>query len=399
MKNCQDLKVALVHDFLTAYGGAERVLEVLAEMYPEAPIYTILYDKEKMRGKFANREIHPSFFQKMPKFLRHRFKLFLPLLPVVPETFDLREFDLVISSSGAWSKGIITRLNTIHIAYIHSPMRYVWDYNEKYLKEERKERFGFFVRPVLSYFRLWDKLAADRPDYLIANSKYTQNRISKYYRRESAVIYPPVEVKSQIQNLNIQINHKFQAQNSKYEDDAKSYPPAGEAGKLKAKSYFLVVSRLSPYKKIDKIVEAFNKLKLPLKIVGEGKQEKYLQKIAGKNIEFLGWQSDAELQKIYAGARAFIFAGVDDFGMAPVEAMLSGVPVVAIRQGGIKEVVLEGQTGEFFDSDQPEIIADGVRRFRENEGKYDREVIKNRAREFGKERFVREINEFIKSIV
>ncbi|MDR3559516.1 MAG: glycosyltransferase, partial [Candidatus Pacebacteria bacterium] len=168
------IKVALVHDFLIQFGGAERFLEALAEMFPAAPIYTILYDPEKMRGKFAGRDIRTSFFQKLPKCLRKRYKFLLPLLPTAPETFDLRDFDLVISSSGAWSKGIVTRLNTIHIAYIHSPMRFVWDYNEKYLQEERKRKFGLFIRPLFSYFRLWDKLAADRPDYLIANSKYTQ---------------------------------------------------------------------------------------------------------------------------------------------------------------------------------------------------------------------------------
>jgi hypothetical protein len=155
MKECKNLKIALVHDFLTQYGGAERVLDVLTEMFPDAPIYTLLYDKEKMRGKFAGREIHTSFLQKFPKCLRKRYQYLLPLFPTAPEAFDLRDFDLVISSSGAWSKGIVTKLNTIHIAYIHSPMRFVWDYNEKYLKEDRRGKLGFLVRPYLSYLRVW----------------------------------------------------------------------------------------------------------------------------------------------------------------------------------------------------------------------------------------------------
>ena len=226
-------KVALVHDFLNQSGGAERVLEALAEMFPTAPIYTILYDPEKMRGKFAGRDIRTSFFQKLPKCLRKRYKFLLPLLPTAPETFDLRDFDLVISSSGAWSKGIVTRLDTVHIAYIHSPMRFVWDYNEKYLQEERKSKFGLFIRPLFSYFRLWDKLAADRPDYLIANSKYTQARIEKYYRRESRVIYPPVGVERGAWSVEREDDTRYAIHDTRY---------------------FLIVSRLRAYKKIDKAI-------------------------------------------------------------------------------------------------------------------------------------------------
>lgn len=191
MKQIENLKVALVHDFLVQFGGAERALETLCEMFPKAPVYTLLYDKEKMKGKFENKEIRTSFLQKFPRFLRKRYQYLLPFFPVAVETFDLRDFDLVISSSSAWGKGIVTKLNTIHIAYIHSPMRFVWDWNEKYLSEDRKEKFKFLVRPFLSYLRIWDKMASERPDFLIANSKYTQSRINKYYRRNSTIIYPP----------------------------------------------------------------------------------------------------------------------------------------------------------------------------------------------------------------
>ena len=177
-------KIALVHDFLLYQGGAERVLKVLSDMYPEAPIYTLLYDEEKMGKMFEGREIKSSYLQKFPKFLKKRHRWLLPFYPVVPETFDLREYDLVISSSGAWAKGIVTKLNTIHVAYIHSPMRFVWDYNERYLREKGKKP-GLIGRFILSYLRLWDRLAADRPDYLIANSRYTQERIAKYYRSKN----------------------------------------------------------------------------------------------------------------------------------------------------------------------------------------------------------------------
>ncbi|MDO9230984.1 MAG: glycosyltransferase [bacterium] len=369
-KNINNLRVALVHDFLNQYGGAEKVLEALCEMFPKAPIYTLLYDKEKMQGKFSNREIHTSFLQKLPKFFRRRFKYFLPFLPTAPESFDLREYDLVISSSGAWSKGIITRLDTMHIAYIHSPMRFVWDYNEKYLRDERKEKLGFIIRPVLSYFRIWDKLAADRPDHIIANSKYTRSRIKKYYRRESEVIYPPVP------------------------SPPTPLPNTGEGGN---KDYFLVVSRLSAYKKIDKAIEAFNKLELPLVIVGTGKEEKRLKKIAKKNIKFVGYQKDEKLPEIYENARAFIFPGVDDFGIAPVEAMMHGIPVIAIKDGGVVEIIEEGKNGEFFESAMPEVIADGVRRFCENEKNYEKNYIKQSVEKFNKERFKKEIIEYINS--
>jgi glycosyltransferase involved in cell wall biosynthesis len=369
MTQGKELKVAIVHDFLVQYGGAERVLEVLAEMYPEAPIYTLLYDKEKMRGKFSDKVVFTSFLQKFPKCLRKHYRYLLPLMPTAPETFDLREFDLVISSSGAWSKGIVTRLNTAHIAYIHSPMRFAWDYNEQYLRDNRKEKAAFLVRPILNYLRLWDKAAADRPDHMIANSKYTQARIKKYYGRDSVVIYPPVDT------------------------------GAKDIKDTDKKEYFLIVSRLSAYKKIDVVVEAFNKLELPLVIIGEGPREKHLRKIANKNISFLGWQSDEKIKEYYAGARAFIFPSVDDFGMAPVEAMSFGTPVLAIREGGAKEIVIEGRTGEFFDAATPEVIADGVRRLVENEKNYDKNVITNRAREFDKERFKKEFTEYVDSIL
>jgi len=191
------LKVALVHDFLNQYGGAERVLLTLHEMFPEAPIYTLLYDPAKMRGKFKGADIRPSFLQKFPKFLKKRHKWLLPLMPTAPETFNLRDFDLVISSSSAFAKGIIVKPKTIHICYCHSPMRYSWDWNEKYLDEQglgSKRRI--LARLLLNYVRMWDRVAADRVDFFIANSSATKAKIKKYYGRESAVVYPPVEMGS-----------------------------------------------------------------------------------------------------------------------------------------------------------------------------------------------------------
>ena len=267
-------------------------------------------------------------------------------------------------------------------------MRFVWDYNEKYLKEERKNKLAFFIRPVLSYLRLWDKLASDRPDYLIANSRYTQARIKKYYRRDSRVIYPPVFLPSLPTSL-----PKGERGNGN--------PPLlfGEDARRAGEGYFLIVSRLSPYKKIDRAIEAFNKLELPLVIVGVGKQEKYLKRIAKDNIKFLGYQKDEDLAKIYENARAFVFPGVDDFGMAPVEAMMHGVPVIAVKEGGAVEIIEEGRTGEFAQSQKVEVIADAVRRFCENEKNYDKEYIKSSVEKFNKERFKEELEMLINNVI
>jgi glycosyltransferase involved in cell wall biosynthesis len=395
MKQIKDLKVAIVHDFLVQNGGAEKVLEVIAEMFPEAPIYTLLYDKEKMYGKFEGKDIRPSYLQKFPKFLRHRYRWLLPFCMVAPETFNLREFDLVISSSGAWAKGIVTKLNTIHISYIHSPMRFVWELNHNSQFTTRNSIRGFFVKLLFNYLRIWDRLAADRPDYLVSNSKYTQERVKKYYRRDSNVIYPPVEIKSKIQNPKSQINSPPKADQSLAEN---FNPPAGGQNS-KITNYFLIVSRLSPYKKVDLVVKTFNKLGLPLVIIGEGRQEKYLRKIAGKNIKILGWQNEENLRKYYSNARAFIFPAVDDFGITMVEAMNYGIPVIALRKGGAVEIIQENITGEFFNSQTMEILADAVRRFIKDEKKYDQEEIKKRAREFSKERFIKEFGEYIDSVI
>lgn len=400
--NTKDLKVALVHDFLDQYGGAERVLEVLCEIFPEAPIFTLLYDKEKMSARggpafgWQNKEIYTSFLQKFPKFLRKRKKWLLPFMPTAPETFNLREYDLIISSSGAWSKGIVTRLNTVHISYIHSPMRFVWDANEEYLMQrESGGKIKFFARLILNCVRIWDKVAADRPDYMIANSFYTRKRIKKYYGRESEIIYPPVNIQN-VEDVQVDKKERLGQANQFNKEIATSF--ANRRTPRNGK-HFLVVSRLSAYKKIDKIIEAFNKLELPLLVVGEGNEEKKLKEIANKNIQFLGWQKEEELQKIYSNARAFIFAAEDDFGIAPVEAMSYGVPVLALRKGGAIETVIEGKTGEFFDSSESEIIADSVRRFIEKEKDYDGEAMKKRAEEFSKERFIKEVNDYLGRIL
>lgn len=359
-------KVALVHDFLVSYGGAERVFEALCELYPEAPIYTLLANPELVERHFKGRDIRTSWLGKLPRFIQKRYRLFLPFFPAAVESLDLREFDLVISSSGAWSKGIITRLHTTHVAYLHSPMRYAWDYHESYLQElGARGRRSILTRMLMSYLRIWDKQAAERPDILLANSKFTQERIGKYYRRQAEVVYPGGLSLSEKENV----------------------PQVG----TEKRNYFLVVSRLTRSKKVDAVVDAFNKLGLPLRIVGAGPEEKHLRKISNSNIEFSGFVEDNELARLYRGARALIFPSEEDFGMVAVEALSFGTPVIGLEYGGLREIVTEGKTGEFFHAALPEIIAEGVRRFLEREGTYDEVGMKESVVHFTEERFQQEI--------
>ncbi len=407
------MRIALIHDFLIRHGGAERVLQALCEIFPEAPIFTLLYDEKKMGKFFPKEKIKTSFLQKFPKFLRNHYKYLLPLLPLAPETMDLRDFDLVVSSSSSFAKGIVPRVNTLHICYCHNPMRFVWDYSHSYLKDQKKSFFNPFMKTVLHFLRIWDRNAAQRVDYFIANSRATQKRIWKYYRRESTVIYPPVlgqferaqkvtfgerssrPSEARLRSGDPACSSAFGGNHARKQcltSPKATFPRPGE-------EYFLIVSQLTPYKKIDMAVAAFNKLKLPLVIIGEGPERKKLEKMAKENIKFLGWQPDEIVWQYYQNCIAFIFPGEDDFGIAPVEAMGFGKPVLSLRRGGALETVVEAVTGEFFDEPDPAVLADGVRRLRENLKNYDSEKIKEHAQKFNKERFVNEIKNFVKNKV
>ena len=368
--------VALVHDFLLYYGGAERVLKELREIYSEAPVYTLLKNDHLDVGRLSElrrptSKYKTSFLQKFPKFLRKRHRWLVPFMPTAVETFDLRDYDLVISSSSAFAKGVVVKSRVKHICYMHAPMRYVWDWNREYLEEKKlKGKTKFFTRLFLNYLRMWDRISAERPDYLIANSKYTAERIKKYYRREATVIYPPVEV------------NKFT-------------PTKENAG------YFITVSRLVPYKRIDLLIQVFQKLNLPLVILGDGPEKKNLQKMieGDKNIKILGWVSDKQKIKLMEQARAFIVATEDDFNITAVEAMSAGKPVIALNKGGTAETVIEGITGEFFKSPTMELIADAIGRFKENEKNYDYLQIRKRAEEFGAEVFKEKLENFVRGVV
>lgn len=370
----ENKKIALIHDYLLCFGGAERVLKSFHEMFPEAPIYVICYDKKIADKYFPNVKIVSSFIQKIPYF-RKRPKYLLPFLPLAIESFDLSVYDLVISSNSAFAKGIVTKPKTTHICYCHAPMRFVWDYYHEYKKSRSAfaELAGIFTKTILHYLRIWDRHCEARVDHFIANSNFTKERIKKFYRRDAEVIYPPC-----VSAENTRILAEQRGNNN---------------------DYFLVVSQLRRYKRIDVAIEAFNKLELPLIIIGDGDDRRRLQKMAKPNIKFFGWLEDKDVIGYYSGCKAFIFPGEEDFGITAVEAMSFGKPVLAFRRGGVMESVIEGVTGEFFDDLESAVLADGVRRISENYKNYNSDIIKQRALEFGKEKFRDRILQYFGKII
>lgn len=375
-------KIAIVHDFLTCLGGAERVLLSLHKLYPEASIYTLLYDKKRMQKYFPNAKIKTSFLDKFPIFLKKRKRYLLPFMPTAIETFDLSDFDIVISSTSSFAKGVIVKPKIKHICYCHAPTRFLWDWHFNYLNENKiKGIKKVFILPILHYMRIWDKAASDRVDYFIANSQNTAAKIKKFYNRESEVIYPPVNTTGFKTKSQLSFKNKEESFSKKHNFK---------------NNYFLIVSRLSSYKKIEIAISAFNKLGLPLFIIGDGQDKKRLEGLANKNIKFLGFQSEIEIGKYYQNCYAFIFSGEDDFGITPIEAMSFGKPVLAFRKGGLLETMAEGVTGEFFDDLIPEILADGVRRIKKNYHNYDSKKIIASAEKFSERNFQKEIIKFVK---
>lgn len=363
------MKVAIVHDYLTKLGGAEKVLQTIHEIYPQAPIYTLLYDKKGTRGIFESEyKIRSSKLKNLPGFLRRRSRLLLSKFPRAIEGFDFSQFDLVISSSNSFAHGVITPPKTLHITYCYSPMRYSWDWAHNYLKENNigMGPLGLYIRSIISKIRLWDYNASKRTDEWIAISKTVAKRILKYYRKQSEIIYPPVDIEELLKN------------------------------DKKPKKYYLIVSRLTQYKNIDLAIKAFNQLEIPLYIIGEGADEKRLKSIAKENIKFLGWKNDQERNSFLSECRAFVFPGEDDFGLTPVEAMAAGRPVIALNSGGATETVVPGETGEFFDqTDKIDDLVKIVNKVEKNYSAYKSEVCKNQAKKFSEEVFVTNFKNYI----
>lgn len=362
------MRVAIVHDYLAQMGGAEKVVEVLHEMFPEAPVYTSVYVPEAMPASFKSWDIRTSFLQRLPA-LKKTYRFALPLYPLAFESFDLRGYDLVISSSSAFAKGVITQPHTVHICYTYTPMRFGW-MTHSYL--EREEIGGLervLLEPVLYHLRLWDVVAALRVDKYVAISKVVAQRIARFYRRECDIVYPPV--------------------------DTNRFKPSAQK-----EDYYLVAARFAPYKRLDLAIEACNRLKRPLKVVGSGRQEAYLRRIAGPTVEFLGRVSDAELVQLMAHARGYIMPGQEDFGISPVEANACGCPVIAYAAGGALDTQVDGVTGVLFPEQSVESLCEALCRaeslafdihvMRQYAQRFDTSVFKERIRQIIEEEMAKQ---------
>ena len=342
------------------------MVDVLHDIYPTAPLYTAVYARDQMPEHYRGWDIRTSFMQKLPAIVRLH-QLYFPLYPTAFERFDLSRYDVVLSSSSRFAKGVITEADALHVCYCHAPMRFAWNYHSYMAGERAARRVRYILPLVLNYVRLWDEASAGRVDAYIANSRVTARRIRKRYRRQATVINPPVNTRLYIPR------------------------PDGSAD-----DYYLIVSRLIAYKRIDLAVDAFSKLGLPLKIVGKGRQEAELRARAGSNIEFVGSISDERLKALYAGCKAFIFPGEEDFGISPLEAQASGRPVIAYGAGGALETVLPGVTGDFFTEQTADALAETVSRF--NPRLYDSAAIRRHAEGFDTEVFKRKIAEFVEAM-
>ncbi|MFA5820715.1 MAG: glycosyltransferase [Candidatus Gracilibacteria bacterium] len=361
------MKVAIVHDFLLKLGGAERVVQALCEAFPRAHVFCLLYDEKAVGSVFPREKVHTSFLQNYPNFIRKRYRFLTHMMPRAVEELDLENYDLVISSNTAFAHGVVTSLNTKHICYCHSPMRYAWDWSSEYRKENRIKGFKAMIyAPLIKYLREWEFTAAKRPDAYLANSKNVQRRLKKYYKADSEVLYPPVDIE----------RFKVTGSNS---------------------NYFLIVSTLTPYKRVDLAVQLFNKIGRKLVVIGDGPQRKYLENMAADNIDFLGFRDDATVKEYMENCRALIFPGEEDFGITPVEAMACGKPVLAYGKGGATETVVSGKTGEFFFEETVEAMEDGLARLMANERFYRPLTIRRHAGQFSKEIFAKKIKHYAKT--
>lgn len=354
------MQVALVHDYLNQYGGAERVLEALHELFPAAPVYTSIFDPATMPAAYQHWDIRTSFMQRLPAW-RTQFRRYVPLYPTAFEQFDLRAYDLIISSSSAFAKGIIPRPGALHICYCHTPMRFAWRTGDYVAREQISGLQARLLPFLLNYLRMWDAVSTNRVDLFVANSREVAGRIARYYRRPAMVIPPPV--------------------------DLPPYEPR------QPEDFYLAGGRLIPYKRLELAIEAFNHLRLPLKIFGDGRDRVRLERMAGPNIEFLGWVDEATRLDLFARCRAFIFPGEEDFGITPLEVLAVGRPVIAYAAGGALETLVEGVTGRFFYHPTAAALAAAVALSRTDS--VDSLTLRHHAEQFSRERFLTAMRSFL----
>ncbi len=346
------MNIAIVHDWLSEFAGADKVLWQLKQIYPDADIYTSIYDQKKV-PQFAKYKVYTTYLQKFPLAKKFR-SIMIPLMPLAFEQLDLSKYDLVISNSTSAAKGVITRPNTCHISYCHTPTRYLW-----MPKMDNRASSGWLRRRVNKSLKIWDLAASARPDFYIANSENIKARINKFYHRDSVVVYPPV--------------------------DTSFYNP--KKSDIEKKDFYLFVGRFVPYKKADLVIEAFNKLGVELRLIGSGPEEEKLKKMAKPNIKFLGRASDEVLFNNFKSAKALIFPSEEDFGIVPVEAFACGTPVIAFGSGGATETVIKGKTGEFFLKQTPESLIETIKNF--DPERYKFEDLRSQAEEFSNEVFAK----------
>lgn len=361
------LKIALIHDWAVLLGGAEKVLAELLQIWPEAPLYTLVYDPAGPCREFLQgRRVETSFIQRLPGAVR-RYRNYLPLMPLAIEQFDLSGYDLLISSSHAVAKGALTTHEQLHLSYVHTPIRYAWEMQAEYLTQAGMSRGlrGYLARAVLHYIRLWDLASANRADGLIANSQHTARRIRKIYGRRAEVIYPPVDVQAFV---------------------------PGQA----KEDFYLTASRLVLHKRVDLIVEAFRQMpERRLVVIGEGPELKKIAPRLGPNVRILGYQPFPEFLGYMQRARGFIFAALEDFGITPLEAQACGTPVIAYGKGGALETVIDGRTGLFFAEQTAEGLVEAIRRFEADGQRLDPGDMRRNAARFSCERFHDQIRQYV----
>lgn len=364
------MRIAIIYDYLTQFGGGERVLSCFCELFNQAPIFTLIYNKKATGYVFEDREIHTSFLQKIPGSKKY-FRFLVPLMPMAIEQFNLSKFDLVFSISTSYAKGVITKPETVHISYCSTPPRYLWHFSQESLNDFIPFKIlKLFSQAIFTYLRIWDFQSVSRVDKFIASSENVKKRIKKYYNRESEVIYPPVDSK------------KFYISN-------------------KPKNYFLMVGRMVPYKRFDLGIEVFLKLKSEnLIVIGWGPEYKKLrsrvQKAGANNIKFLGQVSDRELSEYYANSKALIFPQDEDFGIVPLESMASGRPVIAFRSGGALESIVENETGIFFNQQNIDSLIEAIKGFKEKE--FNPQKIRQHSLNFDKDNFKNKILKIINEL-
>jgi len=369
LPSADDLKVAIAHEWLDTYAGSERVVEQILNLYPHADLFSLVdFLVTDERWFIHHKAVTTSFIQRLPRARKH-FRQYLPLMPIAIEQFDLSTYDIVISSHHAVAKGIVTRADQLHISYVHTPIRYAWDLQWQYLEQAGLKRGikGLLTRLILHYLRLWDTSSANRVDCFVANSRYIARRIWKTYRRSAQVIYPPVAVQ------------RFRCDRPR--DD-----------------FYLTVSRFVPYKRVDLTVAVFTRLGLPLVVIGDGTERSQLERSAGPNIQFLGYQSNAAVTDYMERCKAFVFPAEEDFGITPVEAQAAGAPVIAYGRGGVAETVIHGKTGLLFHRQTVDDLASAVINFEKGLNLLASDRIRQHAERFSETRFRQEFQQFLDAV-